>query len=474
MTLLFKHKRVISFLLLVLFCILTMFTIPVLEANAFAIPVLPDIVIAILGALLTAGGITFASTQDMTVGVNGFYENSITKNTELNAFAANLIAAPVVDGVVQLTSDLSEGWSYFWEHASDYFGVETGVKPVIESNFDSFTGFSNAGCYYSTTPGYQGPATYSLGHSPSHIFSSLQEQGVTPISELAPLIQNKFSFKDDIGRTVTFGFLYCYNLGVLSASLMYSHDNFTSMISRYSTQPIGNYNIILSPCFPANPTRFYFTIKSEHMNVSLTDYRVNPSTLVADYPYGGSICPDYDTDSEDTLYTGQDVFGAFEDVLRKLGVGLGIGLNIGDVLADLEKGIGKDIAITPTQTDVIPDEIAKELDKPMPSPTPQPSASPSPSPSPPPDIPPDMLMPDVTRKFPFCLPFDLIHLVEVFNAEPEAPRFEIPIEFAFINYNDKFVLDFTEFEPVSKICRIFVTLEFIVFLILITRKITGG
>ena len=65
-------------------------------------------------------------------------------------------------------------------------------------------------------------------------------------------------------------------------------------------------------------------------------------------------------------------------------------------------------------------------------------------------------------------------VLSVFNAEPEPLYFEIPIQMDFIGYEDKFVIDFSDFEPVSKICRIFVTLEFILALIMITRKIIGA
>lgn len=273
---------------------------------------------------------------------------------------------------------------------------------------------------------------------------------------------------------------YSFNIGVVFAGGTYlrvfSLDDFTTCYV------ISYFDHRCYECFsPAIENGFLKIYSYLGFPGSPSDYRPRqlvfdsslPFTPALDLPWGdGSICPDYDTDSEDTLYTGQDVFGTMDDVLDA--EWQDVLINIGDVLADLEKGNGKDIAITPTQTDVIPDEIAKELDKPVPTPTPQPSASPSPSPSPPPDIPKDMLLPDVTRKFPFCLPFDLIHLVEVFNAEPEPLYFEFPIDMDFIDFHYVVVCDFSDFEPVSNICRIFITIEFVLGLILITRKLIGG
>lgn len=80
-----------------------------------------------------------------------------------------------------------------------------------------------------------------------------------------------------------------------------------------------------------------------------------------------------------------------------------------------------------------------------------------------------------TTKFPFCLPFDIYKMVSSFNAEPEAPHFHVLImpENSFgLNNEDVYIdIDFEPYDKLVKILRFFLSISFVVFLILITRKI---
>lgn len=81
-------------------------------------------------------------------------------------------------------------------------------------------------------------------------------------------------------------------------------------------------------------------------------------------------------------------------------------------------------------------------------------------------------------KFPFCLPWDLYNLITVFQHEPEAPNFHLLVmpENSFGLTNEEVYIDF-DFEPYAKltqILRFFLSLAFVFFLIIITRKIIGG
>ena len=86
---------------------------------------------------------------------------------------------------------------------------------------------------------------------------------------------------------------------------------------------------------------------------------------------------------------------------------------------------------------------------------------------------------DIKKVFPFCIPFDLIHLFEVFDAEPEAPVFEIPIELKFdnpftgsniVDYEDSIKIDLSDYEQPIKVVRIFEVIFFLIGLMLITRS----
>ena len=107
----------------------------------------------------------------------------------------------------------------------------------------------------------------------------------------------------------------------------------------------------------------------------------------------------------------------------------------------------------------------------MPSPTPKPSASPSPSPKPDDNRDFPKLPADISKYFPFSLPFDLVYLIGKMQADPEAPKFVIPIDFSFVGIEDEWVIDMGDFETVVVVFRWTVTIGFLVSLLFITRKL---
>ena len=130
---------------------------------------------------------------------------------------------------------------------------------------------------------------------------------------------------------------------------------------------------------------------------------------------------------------------------------------------------------------------------PNPDPTTTPAINPEPSTAPKPsgapenpddtdtdtDIDPDDYKADLRLVFPFCIPFDLIHLIQAFETEPEAPVFEFPFDLELENpwtgkkildYHHVFKLDMSDYEPVIKIFRIFEIIFFIIGLLMITRQ----
>lgn len=119
-----------------------------------------------------------------------------------------------------------------------------------------------------------------------------------------------------------------------------------------------------------------------------------------------------------------------------------------------------------------------------PNPNPDPNPKPNPEVSPKPDdtdtnVNPDDYKADLRLVFPFCIPFDLVHLIQAFEAEPEAPVFEFPLDLELENpwtgkkildYHHTFKLDMSDYEPVIKIFRIFEIIFFIIGLLMITRQ----
>lgn len=89
---------------------------------------------------------------------------------------------------------------------------------------------------------------------------------------------------------------------------------------------------------------------------------------------------------------------------------------------------------------------------------------------------PSLSLPEILfkEKFPFCLPWDVYNVFANLVAEPEAPVFEIPMKWEFLDIDYTLTIDFSMFDEIAKISRFFSSLGFVVFLILISRKVIGA
>lgn len=165
-----------------------------------------------------------------------------------------------------------------------------------------------------------------------------------------------------------------------------------------------------------------------------------------------------------------------------------------DIIANLKPGYDPvtdpsvDPALDPIcYPDTIPtpviDPTADVVLQPAKDPTPSPNPDPSPSTSPKPTTQPtpspgeiDSAQPvvDLSKFFPFCIPFDLIHLVQALDADPVAPKWTLKLEPPQFPVEWEVTLDLSQFESLAKIFRTGETLLFVVGLILITRGIIKG
>ena len=127
---------------------------------------------------------------------------------------------------------------------------------------------------------------------------------------------------------------------------------------------------------------------------------------------------------------------------------------------------------------------------PTPSPTPTPGGSevPTPSPSPggdsgntggseTPDNPSqdtsdnESFTRDLKTIFPFCIPFDIVDCIKLFNAEPETPRVEVPMHFGIVNKDYTWVIDLKDFDGVALIFRTMFLIVFLIGLAITTSKV---
>lgn len=74
-------------------------------------------------------------------------------------------------------------------------------------------------------------------------------------------------------------------------------------------------------------------------------------------------------------------------------------------------------------------------------------------------------------KFPFSIPWDIAAVVGSLSAAPETPVFEIPIVFERYDIDYTLTVDMADFEVISKISRLFLSLTFVLFLTKLTIQV---
>ena len=89
-----------------------------------------------------------------------------------------------------------------------------------------------------------------------------------------------------------------------------------------------------------------------------------------------------------------------------------------------------------------------------------------------------MLDSAITKVFPFCLPFDFVRGIKLFNASPQTPVFiynlKIPAVGSFAGTQIEIKIDFSKFETLASISRWVSTVGFALSLIFVSTKIVKG
>jgi len=80
---------------------------------------------------------------------------------------------------------------------------------------------------------------------------------------------------------------------------------------------------------------------------------------------------------------------------------------------------------------------------------------------------------NLTNKFPFCIPFDLINCIKSFKANREVPNFRVDLDEGLVG-KASFDLDFNKFNSIAAILRYFLLISFVACLIKITRSLIKG
>ena len=130
-----------------------------------------------------------------------------------------------------------------------------------------------------------------------------------------------------------------------------------------------------------------------------------------------------------------------------------------------------------------PDVIGVVKDLPV-DPTPEPEPKPEPEPDPDPELPeiPAVLpqgvsdkLKDLSGKFPFCIPFDVVDCYKSFASKDnaEAPKWDIDFKVPGTNQQYHFSVDLAMFDKYIPIFRSGVLILFFIGLLLATRKLIG-
>ena len=83
---------------------------------------------------------------------------------------------------------------------------------------------------------------------------------------------------------------------------------------------------------------------------------------------------------------------------------------------------------------------------------------------------------DITRKFPFCIPFDLFACISVFESTSTSPRWELPFAIESLNIRETIVIDLStdDWKPMVILIRITTLIGYCICLIVITRGLVKG
>lgn len=81
---------------------------------------------------------------------------------------------------------------------------------------------------------------------------------------------------------------------------------------------------------------------------------------------------------------------------------------------------------------------------------------------------------DAVKKFPVCIPWDLAALINAFGADPETPKFDIPITIASLNINETINIDLSNYEDLAVISRKFFMVLFLLTLTVQSRRLYGA
>lgn len=132
---------------------------------------------------------------------------------------------------------------------------------------------------------------------------------------------------------------------------------------------------------------------------------------------------------------------------------------------------------TETYIDTMTDAAEETGNVTVPDPVPEPKPDPKPEPGTEEETTPEKTDIDIKdyevdlkEIFPFCIPFDFIALLDALDAEPVAPRFEVPFVVPALEIDERYYFDLSIFDDEMALLRKFETVGFVLLLMYLTYK----
>lgn len=471
-------KRVIKRVFPIILCLVLMFclfatplTVP--KADAIAITA-SGVTIAVISSLLAALGISFASVDATQQASQGFYA-SMTDGSSAKEFIDNLVSLnanppPEYNGSgeqfnkVLLNIANNAGLVAFYESAKNFFGggsTASGNVGVISSDYccvgnivvnkigategdsSAFTG------YFGTVSSFTG-APYTTNDKLSYSCGGINyliHAGIKDNNACVFVSQNG---GDSIGYVISGVDLseytdYQIRYGFVYVTRQLGGDYIQPYVTLYYLHPSdGKHYVQFSSFWGWDKYRSILITGSNayYDDITYTNETEFPwqniIELISDYTsQGKEVTFDYTETLNAIQNQNQELLQNQRELLQQNA----------DILAELEK-LNNPTTDPGTDPETKPEgEGEGDLNVPK--------------------------LPSLADKFPFCVPFDLIHLIQNLNATPKAPHWEIPFGFGL---EEPYVIDidFSDFEVLAAPIRWFCVIAFILGLILITRKIIQG
>lgn len=77
-------------------------------------------------------------------------------------------------------------------------------------------------------------------------------------------------------------------------------------------------------------------------------------------------------------------------------------------------------------------------------------------------------------KFPTSIPWDIIAIIDIMSADPQCPKFELPFKISRLGIDESITIDLQKAEKVAELSRNMLTVTFLLFLVIQTRKLYGS